>query len=328
MESAQKPPRFSIIIPAPTAEPKPGALEDLAAMAHMQPEWEVFVAIGSNPSRQRNLAAAQARGEMLVFLDSDCRTEPGHFERLAAHLTAGRRVIGGPVLLEQPAGPLERLFQRLLAHHLLTGQSSARYRPDGRLRPCSDASLILCNMAVERRLFVESGGFEERLYPNEENEWITRLRAAGVACWYDPECAVRRPQRKTWPAFFRMLTGYGRGRTRQFLVSRKWDLPRQAPGALFLGWLGLFLIRPRFAIKAAVAGWLAVALAACLGRSGERLSPREALAAPLVPLFYALGQLMGFLSVRQMMANGEALVYRWDPASKSLVLSPPFGPER
>jgi len=302
--------RFSVIVPAPGLTPAPAVLGDLVKLA--SPEMEIFLTVGSNPSHQRNRAAALAQGDIIVFLDSDCRVDRAYFDRLDAHMQAGRKVIGGPILLEQPASALEALFQSLLGHPFLTGISSSRYRAGGVLRACDDSQLILCNMAVWREVFAASGGFEERLYPNEENEWMTRIRTSGVECWHDPELAAHRPQRKTWAAFYRMLTGYGKGRTKQFRVSRKWDTARQAPAlALLLGAL-FFLWKPRFAITAGLAGWLGYATVARTVKAGEsRLSNEAALAAPVVPLFYAIGQILGFFQSMEPASATEAVVYRW-----------------
>ena len=273
---------------------------------------EIFVAVGNSPSRQRNLAAARARGEVLAFLDSDCRVEASHFERLEIHYSANRAVVGGPSLLACPASRRETVFQSLFAHPLLTGPSSARYGCCGKLRACGDAELILCNMAVFRRIFAESGGFDERLYPNEENEWMDRLRAAGVVFWHDPDLVVRRPQRKTWTAFFRTLLAYGRGRTRQSLVSRRMDVGRQAPLLGLLAFAAVFLFRPRAALGAGALAWLAGSLVLrFVPVQGKRLPVGAATAAPTLPLFYALGQVLGFFPTHSGDVRPVSL-YRWD----------------
>ena len=306
---------FSVIVPAPSIDPSPAVLEDLKTLGETQ-SVEVLVATGTNPSRQRNLAAAKAHGEWLVFLDSDCRLEPGYFERLAGHTARGLEVVGGPVLLPAAAAPLEVIFQSLLSHSLLTGASSARYGSHGNLRKCDDAQLILCNLAVRRDLFLESSGFDERLYPNEENEWLTRLRASSVACWHDPELVARRPQRKSWRAYVRMLTSYGRGRTRQCLASGRWDAARQLPALLLLALLAIVVCKPRLATKASFAMWLGLS-AACKALPGSpganRLPVIAALIAPSVPLLYAIGQVMEFLCPTPQPPTGEIRLYRWEP---------------
>jgi succinoglycan biosynthesis protein ExoA len=316
-------PRFSVIVPAPWIGQRPAVLGDLETLDERR-SLEVLIATGSNPSRQRNLAAAKARGDWLVFLDSDCRLERIYFDRLAEHAERGLQIVGGPVLLLATATALEVTFQRLLSHTVLTGASSSRYQSRGVLRKCDDAQLILCNLAVRRELFLKFSGFEERLYPNEENEWLGRLRASGVVCWHDPQLIVRRPQRKSWGAYIRMLTDYGRGRTRQFMVSGRWDATRQLPALALLVWLVFFAFKPRMATKASIAMWLGLGAACKLfpDRPGaQRLSTMGALIAPSVPLLYAMGQVMEFLCPRLKTCAGEVRVYRWEPRSRTLALA-------
>jgi hypothetical protein len=64
-------------------------------------------------------------------------------------------------------------------------------------------------------------GFDERLYPNEENELLDRIIAAGYTALHIPDMTVTRSQRSTLRAFVRQIFGYGRGRSQQFLISGK-----------------------------------------------------------------------------------------------------------
>ena len=307
---------FSVIVPAPTINPPPAVLEDLKAISENR-SVEVLIATGSNPSSQRNLAAAKARGDWLVFVDSDCRLDAVYFEKLVEHSERGLGIVGGPALLLGGPGHLEVLFQSLLSHRFLTGASSARYVSSGNLRKCDDAELILCNLAVRRDLFLESSGFDERLYPNEENEWLTRLRARGVASWHDPKLITKRPQRKTWSAYVRMLIRYGRGRSRQFMVSGIWDATRQGPTLLVLGLLMCFAYKPSLAIRIALAMWLSLSTACkVLSSPGTRRLPTmAALIGPTVPLLYTVGQVIELLHPTSPPPAGAIRVFRWEPKS-------------
>ncbi len=86
--------RYSVIVPAPSVDPKPPVLTDLETLAETL-SLEVLIATGWNPSRQRNLAVAQARGDWLVFLDSDCRLERAYFDRVAEHADRGLEMSAG-----------------------------------------------------------------------------------------------------------------------------------------------------------------------------------------------------------------------------------------
>jgi hypothetical protein len=76
--------------------------------------------------------------------------------------------------------------------------------------------LILCNLLARRAAMLELGGFNEALYPNEENALMDELQKRGSKLIYDPAVSVHRRPRPTLSAFGRMLLNYGRGRAEQF----------------------------------------------------------------------------------------------------------------
>ena len=63
---------------------------------------------------------------------------------------------------------------------------------------------------------LEAGGFDEMLYPNEENALMDALVARGAHLLYDPGMSVQRRPRPGLRAFARMVFTYGRGRAEQF----------------------------------------------------------------------------------------------------------------
>jgi cellulose synthase/poly-beta-1,6-N-acetylglucosamine synthase-like glycosyltransferase len=86
----------------------------------------------------------------------------------------------------------------------------------GRVRVTSEKELILCNLLARRDALLELGGFDEALYPNEENALMDELQKRGGKLLYDPELLVQRRPRRTLAAFCKMLFTYGRGRAEQF----------------------------------------------------------------------------------------------------------------
>jgi len=71
---------------------------------------------------------------------------------------------------------------------------------------------------ARRDAILELGGFDEALYPNEENALMDELQKRGGKLIYDPEFKVLRRPRPTLKAFGKMLLNYGRGRAEQFRV--------------------------------------------------------------------------------------------------------------
>ncbi|MGA7828144.1 MAG: glycosyltransferase family 2 protein [Geobacteraceae bacterium] len=211
-------PAVSIIIPV-----KPGgvvrALDALRNIDYPDGLFEVLVAEGTCPSRQRNLAAGEAKGQILYFLDDDSLVSPDFLQRAVCHYKNDNvAVVGGPSLTPENDSPLRQAFGLALASPFGAGNVCNRYRRHGSCRETGDHELILCNLSISVSVFYEAGGFDERLYPNEENELLVRLRRSGWKLIHDPELAIHRSQRPTFFAFVRQLFGYGRGRAQQILL--------------------------------------------------------------------------------------------------------------
>ncbi len=229
-------PTVSIIIPV-----KPGgevrALDGLREVAYPDDSFEVLVAEGTCPSRQRNQAAKEAGGAILYFLDDDSLVAPDFLQRVAPLYGNGAvAAVGGPSLTPEGDPPLRQAFGLALASPFGGGGVCNRYRRHGVRRETGDHELILCNLSISASAFGEAGGFDERLYPNEENELLVRLRRKGCKLIHDPELAVYRSQRPCFRAFVRQLFGYGRGRAQQILLGGGSGVTTFAP-VLFLLYL-------------------------------------------------------------------------------------------
>jgi len=212
-------PTVSIIIPV-----KPGgsvrALGGVRKADYPDGCIEAIVAEGRRPSRQRNLAAAAASGEILYFLDDDSMVFPGFLQRAICHFQdPGVAAVGGPSLTPDSDSALQHSFAMAFGSIFGGGGMRNRYRTSGKVRVSNDSELILCNLAFRRDAFLAQGGFDERLYPNEENELLDRIKRGGWRLIHDPELFIYRSQRPTLKAFCRQLFSYGRGRGEQTLIS-------------------------------------------------------------------------------------------------------------
>lgn len=212
-------PLVSIIIPM-----KPGktvsALECVKQLDYPEERLEVFVSEGTQPSRQRNEAAEKAAGDILYFLDDDSCPVPGALKRMVGHFEDDKvAAVGGPSITPDSDTLLQRSFGAALGSFLGGFSIRNRYRRIGKARVSSENELILCNLAFRKSSFIEEGGLNERLYPNEENELMNRLQEKGNKLMHDPDIYVLRSQRKTLTAFIRQMLDYGRGRAEQTIIS-------------------------------------------------------------------------------------------------------------
>jgi succinoglycan biosynthesis protein ExoA len=210
-------PSITVLIAARPNQAEIKAVAGSRALDYPTDRLDVIVARGTQPSAQRNAALKAARGDLIYFLDDDSAPEPGNLRRAVSHFSDPQvQMVGGPNVCPSEAPPLEQVFALVLASWLAFGPSHARYAAVGQVRATSEKELILCNLLARRQAMLELGGFNEALYPNEENALMDELQERGGKLIYDPQLIVHRRPRASLKSFARMLLTYGRGRAEQF----------------------------------------------------------------------------------------------------------------
>lgn len=200
---------------------------------------EIIAAEGRVPSRQRNEGVLAAKGDVVYFLDDDVRITAGHFRALR-DLYADDTICaaGGPVTVPRGASLQEKVFGAVFAS--LFGGCLVRYRHKaiGGIRRAGENMLILADFSVRRNVFASlEKGFREELYPNEENELITRLNQKGLKVLYVPALGAERTLRSTLPSFVRMCLRNGRGRADCLFINPATLCPAYLVPAVFVVYL-------------------------------------------------------------------------------------------
>lgn len=176
-------PFVTVVIPT-----RPGPLEAAAVSASRALDYpadrlEIIVARGKQPSAQRNEALRAARGDLIYFLDDDSIPPRNNLLRGVAHFKDPQvKMLGGPNVCPPGAPLVEKVFALVLASWLAFGPSRARYAPVGKMRVSGEKELILCNLLSRRDALMSLGGFNEALYPNEENALMDGLQKRGGSC--------------------------------------------------------------------------------------------------------------------------------------------------
>jgi len=210
-------PTVSVIIPTRPGQSEIAAVAAARKLDYPKDKLEIIVARGRQPSVQRNAAIKKAAGEIIYFLDDDSVPLPGNLRRAITHFAnPDVKMVGGPNVCPPNAPLIEQRFALTMGNWLAFGPSRARYIPVGTSRESGEKELILCNLLARRDTLTELGGFNESLYPNEENALMDEIQKRGGKLIYDPELFIFRRPRPTFAAFTKMLMTYGRGRAEQF----------------------------------------------------------------------------------------------------------------
>ena len=255
---------------------------------------------GKPPGEKRNIGARNAHGEILAFIDSDCRADPRWLSRIVSCLEERPDIagVGGPNLTP-PDDPFPaRIFGLLMASFL--GSAGVRntvvYRK-GRYIEHNPP----CDAAYRRDIFLRVGGFDESMLVGEDVVLDARINAVGRRLWYDPEMIVWHRRRRTLRAFLTQMVRYGRGRATAFKLH-----PRTAPvsyfcaAALVVGTiltLPIWVLLPVLRLPAVV-GWSGYGALVSLGTltiTAKNRNPMLLLLLPPLAVLHHLSLGLGFL---------------------------------
>lgn len=238
---------FSIIIP------KRFGSEDLISQDIKRLNWplhklELIFVEGEHPAVQRNEGAKVAKGEILCFWDNDCQPSSEYFQRVSQIFEKDGNIVAGGPAIPRAKRFLHNIYAMVLQSYFVHYKMRARYTPVGNIRETDEKELIGCNLCVRREKFLELGGFNPALYPNEENEFLSRLKRKNLGkIIYSPDVIVYREMRDNFFFFIKRFYKYGKGRAKQILCdSLKLNFVFFLPCIFLLYILSLIFVRNSF----------------------------------------------------------------------------------
>jgi GT2 family glycosyltransferase len=165
-------------------------------LAHQYPV-KVINGNGNGPAAARNIGVQSSSGEMLIFLDADCRVSS---EWLESHLEAHKRydgllAVGGSICLE-PDAPFWARCDHYCAWYNVNPFLPASWVPNH----------TPANLSIKRTTFKRVGPFQEdlpRAGVHEEAMWQGRLLRLGGHIRFEPRAAVWHTDRDDLKGYLR-----------------------------------------------------------------------------------------------------------------------------
>jgi mycofactocin system glycosyltransferase len=162
------------------------------------------------------LAAAEAQGELLAFIDNDCVADPAWLRNLIPYLEeTGVGIVGGRVLAPPPTGRVAAF--EAVRSPLDMGAVGGPVGPDEII-----VYLPTCNLLVRRDLLLVQGGFASDMRLGEDVDFIWRALRTGVRAYYVPAGQIIHYHRVRLGALLRRRAEYG---------SSEADLQRRHPAS-------------------------------------------------------------------------------------------------
>ncbi|GEM_PF-411558 len=223
----------------------------------VQPPNRLLHQENAGPATARNHGAKLAKGALLLFLDSDCTPALNWVEDMARSIeTTGFDAVMG-TLIAANDGVVPRLVQL---------EIEDRYRSMAAARDGVDF-IAAPSCGVKRAVFMQIGGFQERLRQGEDVELAYRLTGAGHKIAFVQTAPVAHAHQTTWRSFLKTKYIRAVGRLRVFqLFPQKRRQDNWTPLSFKLQFAAVSLSFPALVFALLFGGlWWAAPLALLLG---------------------------------------------------------------
>ena len=238
-----------------------GSAELARSFADRLPRLRVMNAASrGGPAYARNVAAAAATGDALLFCDADDEVAEGWIDGLVR------------VLERHEAAASRHEIERLNGEQArrLHGDAAQQHGLPGYTNPPFLDHAGGCGLGVRRHVFEELGGFDEDYVALEDTDLCWRLQLAGYRLVFAPDAVVHVRLPSTLADAFRQAARYGRYNVYIYTRYRSRGMPRLPvlPGLLKLAALvlrGYRLLSPATRGRWIwLAGWRLGRLSGCL----------------------------------------------------------------
>ena len=188
-----------------------------------------FYQQNQGPGAARNRGMAEAAGELMVFIDSDCTVPPNYISQLQAALSeADFDAFGGPDTQRDDFPPFLKAVNYSMTSFIGTGgtrgsakKAVAKYYPRS------------FNMGIRRKVYNKIGGMND-LRHGQDMEFSNRIYKAGFKVIFLPDLKVYHKRRTNLRRFFKQIFNWGVTRINLGVIDPQMLKPVHALPALIL----------------------------------------------------------------------------------------------
>lgn len=188
-------------------------------------------------SAGRNVGLRRAGGKYVVIVDGHCHVRDRTFLRnlVDAFEASGADTLGRPQPLKcDDPTPFQWAVAAARTSWLGHNPDSDIYSDEAKFVPADNVAV-----AYRRDVFDLMGEFDESFDACEDVEFNTRVRRAGLTCYFTPAVAVEYEPRSTHSGLFYQMARYGRGRAR---LARKCPATVTVPSLVPPAWLVMLIL--------------------------------------------------------------------------------------
>ena len=160
-----------------------------------------------SPPKKRDIAAKQAKGEILAFLDDDAYPKKDWLKEAVNIFKESEKIgcVCGPAVTPQDDSILQKGSGLVYSSPLVSGNHNFRYVPKERKEVFDFPS---CNFLIRKDLFSVVGGFDKPFWPGEDTFLCLKVLEAEKKMIYSPRVLVYHHRRNLFKGHLDQIKSY------------------------------------------------------------------------------------------------------------------------
>lgn len=200
-------PDFEIILVDGSPTNDLSTIDNYVAQNYSKLDFHRIYSRGLGISDSRNLGAEKARGEYLIFLDSDVILPEDYFSKIETSLSDSELdAFGGPDAAHSSFSDVQKAISFSMTSFITTGGIRGGRRHVGQFKPRG------FNMGVKQSVFEKLEGFNANLPVGEDMDLSARIIEAGYRTGLIPEAHVFHKRRVSISKFYKQVFRFGAAR--------------------------------------------------------------------------------------------------------------------